>query len=105
VAARGGGGAGDAELEWLALSQPGSPHGTTLVRSFATERRRAAVGVPGTGQALVTAIDHTGRLLARHPATTTNATTNGATTNGATTNGAGAVSVEVPPGGFVIIRR
>jgi hypothetical protein len=74
-------------LERLVLAQPGTPHATVLVRSFAGSYRSAAMPVPGAGWAIVTVADGTGRLVARYAAT------------GAT------VRVVVPPGGFATVRR
>jgi hypothetical protein len=74
-------------LEWLTLAEPGSRHGTALVRSMASTHRVAAVPVPGAGRASVTVVDSTGRILARYAV------------SGATAH------VLVPPGGFAIVRR
>jgi hypothetical protein len=74
-------------LEWLTLSQPGTRHGTALLRSFATTGRPAAIAVPGHGPALVSVNDSTGRVLARYP------------------EAGETISVLVPGGGFVVIRR
>jgi hypothetical protein len=75
------------ELEWLTLAQPGSPHATALVRSFAQSSRWVAIPVPGEGRAVVDVYDHTGRLLTRYAVSIST------------------VPVVVPPGGFAIVRR
>jgi len=65
----------------------GDGHGTALLRSASDSAERAQVRVPGRGQAIVRAYDGRGRLVdtRRTPATT--------------------VSVSVPAGGFVLVRR
>ena len=72
-------------LESLALA--GDGRGQALVRSFASEPRKAAIAVPGTGSAQATSYDTAGREVAR------------ASASGAT------VSIVVPPGGFAIAVR
>jgi hypothetical protein len=72
-------------VESLALA--GDGHGQALVRSFASEARKAAIAVPGTGPAQATSYDTAGRAVAR------------ASGSGAT------VSIVVPPGGFAIAVR
>ena len=75
------------ELEWLILAQPGSPHATAIVRSFALTVRRTVVAVPGDGSATVSGYDHTGRAVTRYAVSGSN------------------VPVVVLPGGFTIVRR
>ena len=65
----------------------GDGHGTALLRSASTRTERTTVRVPGTGPARVTAYDGRGRLVSQSstPART--------------------VTVEVPAGGFALVRR
>lgn len=74
-------------LKWLTLAEPGTHHGTALVRSFADGDRQARIDMPGAGEAIVIVNDHAGRLLARYPAPEAS------------------ISVLVPAGGFAIVRR
>jgi hypothetical protein len=74
-------------LESLALAGAGHGHGQALVRSFASEPRKAAIAVPGAGPAQATSYDTAGRLVAR------------ARGSGTT------VSIVVAPGGFAIALR
>jgi len=74
------------EVEWLTLGSD-SDTGTALVRSFATAPRRAAVVVPGTGQASVEVYDASGRLVLAHESAQRS------------------VSMVLPPGGFAVVRR
>jgi hypothetical protein len=75
------------ELEWLTLDQPGTPHGTVLVRSFATDDRHITLAVPGAGPAAVSVNDNTGRTIERHSAD------------------GPSIRVAVLPGGFTIVHR
>jgi hypothetical protein len=75
------------ELEWLILAQPGSPHATAMVRSFAQTVRRVAIAVPGAGPALVSGYDHAGRQVTSYAV------------NGSS------VPIVILPGGFVVVRR
>lgn len=65
----------------------GDGHGTALLRSASDSVERVQVGVSGRGQALVQAYDGSGRLVDRWQSSKAT------------------VSVAVPAGGFVLIRR
>jgi hypothetical protein len=75
------------EIEWVTLGEPGTSHGTALLRSFSDTDRRAPLMVPGSGKATVEAFDFTGELRERF------------------STAEEVVNVAIPPGGFVVIRR
>jgi hypothetical protein len=88
--ATGGTGEVDAVLRQPVLSQlvlAGNHHAVALVHSVAHTTRGIEVTLPGSGPALITSYDHTGRLYREG-------------------QGVGrVVSVDVPPGGFAVVLR
>ena len=66
----------------------GDGHGTAMLRSASTDKRRASVTVPGHGPARVEEYDGRGRLV-----------------HASTSKAKGPVTVTVRPGGFTIVRR
>jgi hypothetical protein len=69
------------------LSLTGGGHGQALVRSFAPDKRTAAIAVPGSGRARATSYDASGREAAQASASGPQ------------------VSISIPSGGFAIAER
>jgi hypothetical protein len=88
------GGAGDLDAVLLTplisrLVLAGDGHGTALLNSVATGARAATITIPGSGTAVASSYDSSGRLRRTARAGADPST----------------VTVVVPPGGFAIVRR